>query len=52
MFTTPVKTLVSCPGVRVACAACGEEITQRARGAGGRAPCLCKACAGEGHIIS
>jgi formylmethanofuran dehydrogenase subunit E len=47
-LTTPVKTLISRPGVRVSCAACEEEITNE-REVHVNGACLCKACAGEAY---
>jgi formylmethanofuran dehydrogenase subunit E len=47
-LATPVKTLISRPGVRVNCAACGEEITNE-REIIINGTCLCKACAGDAY---
>lgn len=50
-LTTPVSALVGRPGVRVNCAACGEEIiNQREIDLGGTP--LCRACAGEAYYSS
>jgi formylmethanofuran dehydrogenase subunit E len=49
-LSTPVKTLISRPGVRVNCAACGEEITNE-REIVVNGNCLCKACAGEAYYL-
>ena len=49
-LTAPVKTLISRPGVRVSCAACGEEITNE-REILVNGSCLCKACAGEAYYL-
>ena len=47
-LTTPVETLISRPGLRVNCDACGEEIiNERETRLGERV--LCRACAGSGY---
>jgi formylmethanofuran dehydrogenase subunit E len=47
-LTTPVNTLVGRPGVRVNCAACGEEIiNQREINIDGNP--VCRACAGQSY---
>lgn len=50
-LVTPVEALVSRPGVRVVCSACGEEImNEREVERAGRT--LCRACAGQSYYRS
>lgn len=47
-LTTPVKQIVSRPGVRVNCAACGEEIINEREVVISGIP-YCRACVGQGY---
>ncbi len=48
VLRTPVETLVSRPGLRAICAACGEEIMNEREVERGDLT-LCRACAGQGY---
>lgn len=47
-LATPVETLISRPGVRINCDACGEEVINQ-REVLRDGVVLCRACAGEGY---
>jgi len=49
-LTLPVKTLISRPGLRVKCAACGEEIINE-REVYLDNDALCRACAGQTYYV-
>ncbi len=49
-LATPVETLVSRPGLRVCCAACGEEIINEREVVVAGQP-LCRACAGPAYYL-
>jgi formylmethanofuran dehydrogenase subunit E len=47
-LVTPIEQIVSCPGVRVDCASCGEEIMNEREIIIGGQP-YCRACAGQSY---
>jgi formylmethanofuran dehydrogenase subunit E len=47
-LTRPIEEIMSRPGLRVACAACGEEIINGREVAGPNGP-ICRTCAGDAY---